>query len=59
MKGQTEMVVFSVLLLLALVNGVRAADESSVDKLLGSPLLILVALLLIVAIAFVYHKIRK
>ena len=43
----------------ALINSVYAADESFADQFLGSPLLILVAIVVIVAVAFVYHKIRK
>jgi cadmium resistance protein CadD (predicted permease) len=49
----------SVFLMFALINRVYAADESFADQFLGSPLLILVAIVVIVAAAFVYHKIRK
>ena len=42
-----------------MIEIVSAAEEGYVDKFLGSPLLILVAVLIIVGIAFVYHKIRK
>jgi len=45
--------------LFALVSRVYAADETFLDKFLGSPLLILAAVIVIVAVAFVYHKIRK
>jgi cadmium resistance protein CadD (predicted permease) len=53
--------VFSLLFssLFALVSRVNATDETFVDKFLGSPLLILAAVVVIVAVAFVYHKIRK
>jgi cadmium resistance protein CadD (predicted permease) len=52
--------VFSLLFFLfALVSRVYAADETFLDKFLGSPLLILAAIIVIVAVAFVYHKIRK
>jgi hypothetical protein len=47
------------LVLFALVNHVRASDGSVLDQFLGSPLLILVALLVIDIIALAYHKLRK
>lgn len=46
-------------LLIALVNHVDASDGFAMDQFLGSPLLILVAILVIDIIAFAYHKIRK
>jgi uncharacterized membrane protein len=58
-KKHTTLIAFPILFLLALVNIVSAADESPADKFLGSPLLILAVALIIAAIAFVYHKIRK
>ena len=42
-----------------LIGVVRAADESFADQFLGSPLLVLVAVVLIDVIAFIYHRIRK
>ena len=52
--------VFSLLFpLFALVNRVYAADETFFDEFLGSPLLILAAVIVIVAVAFVYHRIRR
>ena len=44
--------------LFALTNGVYAED-SLVDQFIGSPLLILAGIIVIVAVAFVYHRIRK
>ena len=44
---------------LASGRAVRVADETFVQQFLGSPLLILVALLVIAALASVYHRIRK
>jgi len=41
------------------VDVVKAADESFAEQFLGSPLLILAALILIDVIAFIYHKLRK
>jgi len=38
---------------------VAFADDSFVDKFIGNPLLILAALMVIVAVAYAYHKIRK
>jgi len=45
--------------MLALVTRVYAADESFADRFLGSPLLILAGIFVIVAVALVYHKIKK
>ncbi len=44
--------------LCALTNSVYAED-SLVDQFIGSPLLILAGIIVIVAVAFVYHRIRK
>jgi hypothetical protein len=49
----------SMLLVLALVGTVQAADESPIEQFLGSPLLILTALLIIAGLATLYHGIRK
>ena len=46
-------------LLFTLINSVRAQEEPFVDKLLGSPLLVLVAIIVIDVIALIYHKIRR
>ena len=46
-------------LLSALIGTVRAADGSFTSQFVDSPLLALVALVVIDIIAFVYHKIRK
>jgi cadmium resistance protein CadD (predicted permease) len=59
MKRQMAFAFVCVFLMFALTNRVYAADESFADQFLGSPLLILVAIVVIVAVAFVYHKIRK
>jgi len=50
---------YPLLFLLALINIVHAADETFTDQFLGSPLLVLVAIIIIDVIAFIYHKIRK
>jgi hypothetical protein len=49
----------ALLLFSALVGTVAAADESFSYQFLGSPLLVLVVLLVIDAIALLYHRIRK
>lgn len=46
-------------LLFTLINSVVAQEEPFVDKFLGSPLLVLVAIIVIDIIAFIYHKIRR
>jgi len=45
--------------LFALVDHVYAADQSFVDQFIGNPLLILVVMIIIDAIAFAYHRLRK
>jgi hypothetical protein len=47
------------MLLLSLVSLVGASDGSEASQFLGSPLLILVALLAIDAVALAYHRLRK
>jgi len=46
-------------LLFMLINSVVAQEEPFVDKFLGSPLFVLVAIIVIDSIAFVYHRIRR
>jgi hypothetical protein len=41
------------------MDNVMLADGSPVDQFLGSPLLILAVFIIIAAIAFAYHKIRR
>jgi len=41
------------------INSVGAEEEPFVDRFLGSPLLVLVAIIVIDIIAFIYHKIRR
>jgi len=49
----------ALLLFSAVIDIAAAEGESFFHQFLGSPLLILVALLVIDAIALLYHKIRK
>ena len=46
-------------LLFMFINSVGAEEEPFVDRFLGSPLLVLVAIIVIDIIAFIYHKIRR
>jgi hypothetical protein len=46
-------------LLFAFVTIVSASDGSAPDQFFGSPLLILVSLIIIDIVAFVYHRLRK
>jgi hypothetical protein len=59
LERRSLLATYSLFLLLALVNCAGAADESFADQFLGSPLLVLVGLIIIVGLAFVYHRIRK
>lgn len=46
-------------LLFMLINSVVAQEKTFVDKFLGSPLLVLVAIIVIDIIALIYHRIRR
>jgi hypothetical protein len=46
-------------LLFMLINSVVAQEEPFVNKFLGSPLLVLVAIIVIDIIALIYHRIRR
>jgi hypothetical protein len=59
MKPPVRSSLYLLLLLSALIRAVWATDDSLATQFLGSPLLILVALIILDAIAFVYHKIRR
>jgi len=59
MAKRTMLVLNLVFLLFSLISSVSAADESFANQFLGSPLLVLTALIVIDIIAFIYHKIRK
>jgi hypothetical protein len=41
------------------INSVVAQEEPFVNKFLGSPLLVLVAIIVIDIIALIYHRIRR
>jgi hypothetical protein len=41
-----------------MIRSVNAAGESFEEKLVGSPLLILIALIVVDIIAFIYHKVK-
>lgn len=47
------------MLLSALANSVGASDGSGAEQFLGSPLLVLVALLVIDLVALAYYRFRK
>lgn len=59
MKPPVRSSLYLLLLLSALIRAVWATDDSLATQFLGSPLLILVALIILDGMAFVYHKIRK
>lgn len=50
---------FALFMLSALINSVNAEGASFRDKFLGSPLLVLIAIIVIDIIAFIFHKIRR
>jgi flagellar biosynthesis protein FliP len=60
MKRNLATIIFCALLLVfTLINNAYAAEESPINQFLGSPLLILTAIIIIDIIAFLYRKIRK
>jgi hypothetical protein len=59
MKTVRLQAISSVFLVFPLAKTVHAADEAFVQQFLGSPLLILAAVLIIAAAASLYHRIRK
>ena len=59
MKRQLSLALYPMLFLFALIGVVYAENESFADKFLGSPLLVLVVIVVIDILAFVYHKLRK
>jgi hypothetical protein len=58
MKRQIPSAFYMLLLLSAMIRSVNAAGESFEEKLVGSPLLILIALIVVDIIAFIYHKVK-
>jgi len=59
MEKRKVLALYPLLFLFTLISSVNAADKSVVDQFLGSPLLVLIAIIVIDIIAFIYHKIRK
>lgn len=58
MKRQIPSTFYMLLLLSAIIRSVGAAGESFEEELVGSPLLILIALVVMDIIAFIYHKVK-
>lgn len=55
-----QIAILNILSFASLLTGkVNAESESFVEQFIGSPLLILVAIIIIDIIAFAYHKLRK
>jgi hypothetical protein len=50
---------FVLFILSSLINSVNAEGDSFTDKFLGSPLIVLVTIIVIDIIAFIFHKIRR
>jgi hypothetical protein len=59
MKSLIELASYSFFLSVALANVVHAADEPFTEEFLGSPLLVLVAVIIIAASASLYHRMRR
>jgi hypothetical protein len=58
-KRRMVLVLFFVVSLSGLFNVVNATDGSFADQFVGSPLLILTAIIIIDIVAFFYHKVRR
>lgn len=56
---KAEPLLYILLLLSASISSVHAEERPFMDRFLGSPLLVLAAVIVIDVIAFVYHKIRR
>ena len=50
---------FVLFILSSLINSVNAEGDSFTDKFLGSPLIVLVTIIVIDIIAFIFNKIRR
>ena len=59
MKLATLLAVCSFFLMLASIDTVFAASENFTEQFLGSPLLILAAVIVIAALASLYYRMRK
>ena len=59
MKNPIRLAAYVLFLSVALVRVVHAADETFGEQFLGSPLLVLVAVTIIAALASLYHRMRK
>jgi hypothetical protein len=59
MKKRMTIAACAIFFLSTLVNHVSAADGSFTEQFVGSPLLVLTAVIVIDIIAFVFRKIRK
>ena len=59
MRRLAALALCNMLALFASISSVNAADESFADQFIGSPLLVLLAIIVIDIIALLYHKIRK
>jgi len=59
MKRRTSLFLLSLIVLSAFIDLVHAAGGPSTSDFLGSPLLVLVVLLIIDVIAVIYHRARK
>ncbi|MEM2946985.1 MAG: hypothetical protein QXN96_01960 [Candidatus Bathyarchaeia archaeon] len=58
-KNPATIVVHILLLATVFIQSVYATEEFPISRFLGSPLLILAAIIFIDIIAFLYRKIRK
>ena len=59
MKCAAVLAVCSFFLMFALIGGVYAANETFAEQFLGSPLLVLAAVVVIAALASLYYRMRK
>ena len=59
MRSRELLALYLLTFLFALISSANAAEDSLADQFLGSPLIILVAIIMIDIVAFIYHKVRR
>jgi len=59
MRNRKLLALYLLVFLSALISSANAAEDSLAYQFLGSPIIILVAIIVIDIVAFIYHKVRR
>jgi len=59
MRNRKLLALYPLTFLFVFISSANAAEDSLADQFLGSPLIILVAIIVIDIVAFIYHKVRR